>query len=439
MNRRIAQLWKFLTYDIWRITEDEVTRTTFSFLTVIKTIYLCINNFTKDRLPNKASALTYSTLLAIVPILAIVFAIARGFGFDHLMESQIMEGFGGNTETVQYILRFVNSYLAETKNGVFIGVGLVMLLWSVLVLINNMEVTFNNIWQVKKARSVYRKTTDYLSMLLLMPILIVVSGGLSIFVGTMVRNFEDYALLAPVGKFLISSIPYVLTWCMFTALYIFMPNTKVMFRHALISGILAGSAYQFFQYLYIGSQMWVSRYNAIYGSFAALPLFLLWVQISWTICLFGAQLTYACQNIGNFSFDKDTRNVSRRYRDFIAILITSRIVKRFCQNEQPYTASELSQQYQIPLRLVNHTLFKLQEIQLIHEVATDEKSEEIAYQPSMDVSKLSVGLLLNRLDCHGSEDFKMDTTQTYSHEWSALMQARKAYFEQADNVMLKDL
>ena len=138
MNRRIAQLWKFLTYDIWRITEDEVTRTTFSLLTVIKTIYLCINNFTKDRLPNKASALTYSTLLAIVPILAIVFAIARGFGFDHLMESQIMEGFGGNTETVQYILRFVNSYLAETKNGVFIGVGLVMLLWSVLVLINNM-------------------------------------------------------------------------------------------------------------------------------------------------------------------------------------------------------------------------------------------------------------------------------------------------------------
>lgn len=439
MNRRISQLWKFLTYDIWRITEDEVTRTTFSLLTVVKTIYLCINNFTKDRLPNKASALTYSTLLAIVPILAIVFAIARGFGFDHLMESQVMEGFGGNTETVQYILRFVNSYLAETKNGIFIGVGLVMLLWSVLMLINNMEATFNNIWQVKKARSVYRKTTDYLSMLLLMPILIVVSGGLSIFIGTMVKNFSDYALLAPLGKFLIRSIPYVLTWCMFTALYIFMPNTKVMFRHALISGILAGSAYQFFQYLYIGSQMWVSRYNAIYGSFAALPLFLLWVQVSWTICLFGAQLTYACQNIGNFSFDKDTRNISRRYRDFIAILITSRIVKRFCLNEPPYTASELSQQYQIPLRLVNHTLFKLQEIHLIHEVATDEKSEEIAYQPSMDVGQLSVGLLLNRLDCHGSEDFKIDTEQTYSHEWTVLMKARKAYFEQANDVLLKDL
>lgn len=439
MNKRIKQIWKFLTYDIWRITEDEVTRTTFSLLNIVKTIFLCIDIFIKERLANKASALTYSTLLAIVPILAIVFAIARGFGFEQLMESQVMQGFGGNTETVQYILKFVNSTIAETKNGIFIGIGLVMLFWSVLVLINNMEITFNQIWQVKKARSVYRKTTDYLSMLLLMPILIVLSSGLSIFIGTMVKNFEDYTLLAPLGKFLIRMIPFVLTWCMFTALYIFMPNTKVKFKHALISGILAGSAYQAFQYLYIGSQMSVSRYNAIYGSFAALPLFLLWVQISWTICLIGAQLTFASQNISNFSFDKDTRHISRRYRDFIAVLILSRIVKRFAQNETPYTAPELGEQYQIPIRLVHQTLYQLQEIHLIHEVATDEKSEEIGYQPSMDIHQLSVGLLLDRLDKHGSEDFKIDTNETFSHEWSTLLEARRAYYENAGNVLLKDL
>ena len=140
MNKRIAALWKFLTYDIWRITEDEVTRTTFSVYNIIKTIYLCINRFTKDRIVNKASALTYSTLLAIVPILAILFAIARGFGFDNLMESQIVNGFGGPTETTEVILQFVNSYLSQTKSGIFIGVGLIMLLWTVLNLINNMEI-----------------------------------------------------------------------------------------------------------------------------------------------------------------------------------------------------------------------------------------------------------------------------------------------------------
>lgn len=279
MNKRIAAFWKFLTYDIWRITEDEVTKTTFSVYTIIKTIYVCISRFTQDRIVNKASALTYSTLLAIVPILAILFAIARGFGLDNLLESQIISGFGGPTQATETILLFVDSYLSQAKSGVFIGVGIIMLLWSVLILINNMEVTFNRIWQVKKARTMYRKITDYFSMLLLMPLLLVVSGGLSIFMSTMLKNIEDFTLLAPIVKFLIRLIPFVLTWCMFTALYLFMPNTKVKFKHALISGILAGTAHQAFQFLYISSQVWVSRYNAIYGSFAALPLFLLWLQI----------------------------------------------------------------------------------------------------------------------------------------------------------------
>ena len=394
MNKRIAALWKFLTYDIWRITEDEVTRTTFSVYNIIKTIYLCINRFTKDRIVNKASALTYSTLLAIVPILAILFAIARGFGFDNLMESQIVNGFSGPTETTEVILQFVNSYLSQTKSGIFIGVGLIMLLWTVLNLINNMEITFNRIWQVKKARSMYRKITDYFSMLLLMPILLVVSGGLSIFMST---------------------------------------------KHALISGILAGTAHQAFHFLYISSQLWVSRYNAIYGSFAALPMFLLWLQVSWTICLFGAELTYAGQNIRNFSFDKDARNISRRYRDFISILIMSLIAKRFEQDAQPYTAEEISEECQIPIRLTHETLYELQEINLLHEVVTDEKSEDIAYQPSMDINKMNVALLLDKLDTHGSEDFKIDKENEFNNQWGALLKAREEYYKNASKVLLKDL
>ena len=338
MNKRITALWKFLTYDIWRITEDEVTKTTFSLYNIIKTIYLCINRFTKDRQVNKASALTYSTLLAIVPILAILFAIARGFGFDNLMESQVRMGFGGHNQTTEVILQFVNSYLSQTKSGIFIGVGLIMLLWTVINLISSIEITFNRIWEIKKARSMYRKITDYFSMFLLMPILIVISGGLSIFMSTSLKYIEDFVLLAPILKFLIRLIPFVLTWFMFTGLYIYMPNTKVRFKPALISGILAGTAHQAFQFLYISGQLWVSRYNAIYGSFAALPLFLLWLQISWTICLFGAELTYAGQNIRNFSFDKDTKNISRRFRDFVSILIMSLIAKRFEENIKPYTA-----------------------------------------------------------------------------------------------------
>lgn len=439
MNKRITAFWKFLTYDIWRITEDEVTKTTYSIYNIIKTIYLCINRFTKDRIVNKASALTYSTLLAIVPILAILFAIARGFGFDNLMEIQIVSGFGGPSETTEVIFQFVNSYLSQTKNGIFIGVGLIMLLWTVLNLINNLEITFNRIWQVKKARSMYRKITDYFSMLLLVPILLVVSGGLSIFMSTMLKNVEDFTLLAPIGKFLVRLIPFVLTWLMFTGLYAYMPNTKVKFKHALISGILAGTAHQAFQFLYISSQLWVSRYNAIYGSFAALPMFLLWLQISWTICLFGAELTYAGQNISNFSFDKDARNISRRYRDFISILIMSLVAKRFAKNEAPYTAEEISEECQIPIRLTQETLYELQEINLLHEVVTDEKSEEIAYQPSMDINQMNVALLLDRLDTRGSEDFKIDKEKEFHGHWQTLLNAREKYFHSVRTVLLKDL
>lgn len=439
MKNKLTKTRKFLTYDIWRITEDEVTKTKFSTYNIIKTIFLCINRFTKDRLVNKASALTYSTLLAIVPILAILFAIARGFGFSNLMESQIRKGFGGNIETSDTLLSFVDSYLSQTKSGIFIGVGLVMLLWTVINLVSNIEITFNRIWGIKKARSMYRKITDYFSMFLLMPILIVISGGLSIFMSTIVKQMVDFVLLAPILKFLIQLIPFVLTWFMFTGLYIFMPNTKVQFKHAFISGVLAGTAYQAFQFLYISSQLWVSRYNAIYGSFAALPMFLLWLQISWTICLFGAQLTYAGQNLKYFSFDKDTRNISRRYRDFISILIMSLIVKRFCKNETPYSAEQISEKHLIPIRLTKQILYQLQEIDLIHEVTTDQKSEVIAYQPSMDVNQLNVAIILDRLDTYGSENFKIDKDEEFNDEWKVLTDSREEYYKKAGKVLVKDL
>ncbi|MFA6813767.1 MAG: YihY/virulence factor BrkB family protein [Bacteroidaceae bacterium] len=440
MKKNITNIWRFITYDIWRITENEVTKTTFSIYTIIKTTLLCVNHFTTNRIGNKASALTYSTLLAIVPMMAILFAIARGFGFDNLMELQFRHGMGSNRETSGAIINFANSYLEHTKSSVFIGIGLILLLWTVLNLVSNIEITFNQIWQIKKSRSFYRKITDYFSMFLLLPVLIVLSGGLSIFMSTVLNKTGSFVLMAPIIKFLIRMIPFVLTWMMFTGLYIFMPNTKVKFKNALISGVIAGTAYQFFQYLYINGQIWVSNYNAIYGSFAALPLLLLWLQLSWTICLFGVELTYAGQNIRYFSFDKDTKNISRRYRDFIFLVVMSAIAKRFTQiDKKPYTASMISAEFQIPIRLTNQILYELQDINLIHEVVSDEKSEDIIYQPSMDVNKLNVAVLFDKLDTNGSENFKIDKEIKLNDEWTMLNKLRQDYYDKASKVLLKDL
>ncbi len=435
----LTKVWKFLTYDIWRISDDEVSKTRSSWYYIIKTLYITIQRFTEDRITTKASALTYSTLLAIVPILAILFAIARGFGFANLLEQQFKHGFGAPTEAMETILVFVDSYLSQTKSGIFIGVGLVVLLWTVLNLINNIELTFNSIWQIKKPRTIYRKITDYFSMFLILPFLIIVSSGITIFMSTVVKQIEDYVVLAPIFKFLIRLIPFVITWLIFTGVYIFMPNTKVKLKYALISGIIAGSAYQGFQYLYISGILWVTRYNAIYGSFAIIPLFLLWVHVSWTICLFGAQLTYAGQNIHNFSFESDTKNISRRYRDFMCIVVMSLIAKRFANNEPSYTAAEISRTHRIPIRLTNQILDQLQDINLIHEVYTDTKSNMLTYQPSIDINQLNVALLLDRLDTYGSEDFKVDKEKEFSGEWKALLKSREDYYQRASNILVKDL
>lgn len=437
MNQAKIKNWlQFLTVGIWRVTDEEATPLQHRIYACIKIVLLSIRQFTADRIPVRASALTYSTLLSIIPILALLFAIARGLDFDALMENQFRTSV--TQQQAELIITWVNSYLEHAQSGIFIGVGLIMLLWTVLILTDNIERSFNAIWQVKHPRTVFRKITDYFSMLLLLPLLIVISSGLTIFMTTYVKQMDNYLLLGPVLKFLVRMIPYTLTWGMFIGLFVFIPNTKVRLSHAILPGILAGSAFQAFQYFYINSQIWVSNYNAIYGSFAAIPMFLLWTQISWTICLLGAEMSYISQNLDAFSFDKETENISRRYHDFFCTIILAAICKRFEQIQVPYTAEELSREHRIPIRLTKRILYELQDMHLIYEAVSDEKGRDITYIPGVDINRLTVGMLLTKLDMNGSEDFKIDNA-LYPDSWKVLVKARKEFTEQNNRILLKDL
>ena len=266
-------------------------------------LYLTIRFFTEKRVMTQASALTYSTLLAIVPMLAVVFAIARGFGYNKYIEMWFREVLASQPQAADTIVSFVNSYLIHTKSGIFLGVGLIFMLYTVLMLVNNVEETFNQIWQVNNSRPILRSFANYLAMFFLFPIIIVISTGLSIFMETVADRMDDIVILEPIVHKLFSFFPFMLMSLLFIFLYVYMPNTKVRFSCAIIPGILAGIAMHLLQIAYIHSQIWVTGYNAIYGSFAALPLFMLWVQISWAICLFGAQLTYTNQNLNRIGFN----------------------------------------------------------------------------------------------------------------------------------------
>lgn len=430
----------FATYDIWRITENEVSGLKELYINIIKTIILAVRGFVSENLSTKASALTYSTLLSIVPLLAVLLGIAKGFGFQGAVRQELFTYFPGHELELGKAFEFVESYLAQAQGGVIIGVGLILLFYTVINLISSIEDTFNEIWQIQKSRPWQRKITDYLALFLILPVLMVASSGISIFLSTLQNSFlSDYLFFTPIVETSLHIAPYLITSLAFTGLYVSLPNTKVKFLNGLVAGFLAGCAFQFFQYIYISGQIWVSKYNAIYGSFAALPLLLLWLQLSWLICLFGAELSYASQNVQKFSFERDSKHISRRYKDFLTLLIASLIVKRFERGEKPYTADDLSNDYCIPIRLTTQILYLLKELGIIIEVHWEADDRVAYYQPAMDINKLSVGFLFDRLDRYGSENFKLDTTRLLNREWKALLKTREDLMRANGMILLKDL
>lgn len=431
---------RFVTYDIWRITENELSGIKRIYIYMAKTIILAVRGFKRENLSTRASALTYSTLLAIVPLLAVIVGIAGGFGFQETIRYGLYEYLPGHQEQLDKAFDFAENYLNMAQGGVFLGIGLVLLLYTVINLISTIEDTFNEIWQIPKSRPWHRKLTDYLALFIVLPLLMTLSSGISIFLSTVRTSFlNQYVFFTPIADFLLGFAPYFITSLFFTVLYILVPNTKVRFLNALVAGVITGCAFQIFQFLYISGQIWVSKYNAIYGSFAALPLLLLWLQISWLLCLFGAEIAYASQNVKKFSFERDSKNISRRYKDFLTILITTLIVKRFEKGDTPYTADELSDTYRIPIRLTTHILQRLTDMNILIDVNLYNDDRIAHYQPAIDINQITVGYLLRKIDEFGSENFKIDVSKTFKKEWTTLLKTREDLLKPNDNLLLKDL
>ena len=406
---------------------------------IYRKLYLTIRFFTEKRVMTQASALSYSTLLAIVPILAVVFAIARGFGYNKYIELWFRESLSTQPQVADIIVGFVNSYLVHTQSGIFLGVGLVFMLYSVLMLISNIEDTFNQIWQLSSTRPIIRSITNYLAICFLFPIIIVVSTGLSIFMETVADTMDGFRILGPAIRRMLSLAPCVLMSLMFIILYVYMPNTKVRFSSAIVPGILAGIAMQVLQLAYIHSQIWVTGYNAIYGSFAALPLFMLWVQISWTICLFGAELCYTNQNLDFYDYDANTGEISYRYRILLNSLLLSRICQRFANGQRPLSAFELSRDTTVPIRIVNDLLYDQIAAGLVIEITVDEKGETSRFMPAEDIHNLTLGTMIDRLESHGSWKINLDVSQLFTDKWGKALELRSNYLHDARQILLQDL
>ena len=425
--------------DIWQVQREDISPLRYLLYEVIKKVLLAVEYFTTKRMMDSAAALTYSTLLAIVPIMAVVFAIARGFGYNKYIETWFREALSSQPQVAETIIGFVNSYLVHTKSGIFLGIGLLFMLWTVIMLISNIEKAFNDIWQVSTPRSIFRTITDYMAMFLLAPIIIVVTSGISIMMATFANGIGETLIVGPTLRFFLRLSPYIIMSAVFIALYVFMPNTKVKIKSAIIPGILAGVAMQGLQLVYIHSQIWVTGYNAIYGSFAALPLFMLWVQISWTICLFGAELAYTNQNLEKFAFRASTDDLSHRYRLLLSAYLMTLICRRFEEGKKPYTALELKLETNIPIRITHDLLENLTRVHLLSEMTNDEKGTEAVYQPAESTARLSVGMMIDRLEAEGKWKLMPDLQLFKSDELMKAIRQRKDYLQKQRDILFKDI
>jgi len=435
---QIKRLYHFLTSEIWMITEQELTKSSRFSLRLLKKMILSARGVTKDNLFIKAAALSFYTILALVPILALVIAIGRGFGFQQAIVDALSKALSSQAEMIPYIIKFVERYLDRAQGGIFLGVGFAILLWSVLSAFRQIENNFNDIWNVKKSRSIVRQFTMYISLMMLVPILIALSSGFSIFINTQLESSGLSQFFSPLSRFLLKVAPYFIFSVLFTIMFLIIPNTKVHFKHALLAGVISGVAFQLFQWLYVSGQINLSNYNAVYGSFAAIPLLLLFLQIAWLIVLYGAELTFVSQNLQNYNFENETNTISRRYKDYLTLMIMKIIITRFEQGEKPIKEQELADEYNIPIRLAHKLLKVLVDTELVSETYT-ESNQEKSYQPALDIQQITIEMLFDRINKLGSENFKIKEDKGFDDMWEKLEDFRQNKTEDSHMRLIKDL
>jgi membrane protein len=377
-----------------------------------------------------------------VPVAAMAFGVAKGFGFEKMLESQLRAKLAGHEEIVDNVVQFSHSLLESTKGGLLAGIGVIVLFWAVIKVLGQIEESLNDIWGIKEQRPLGRKFGDYLSLMLICPVLIILSSSVTVFVTTQVTLIlEKITILgafSPIVFFLMKLLPYSILWGLFTFLYIFMPNTKVRFTSALLAGIITGTIFEVVQWAYITFQVGAAKYNAIYGSFAAFPLFLVWLQLSWLIVLYGAELSFAHQNVDTYEFEPDALQASRRLKTLLSLQIAQRVIRNFARGEAALTAGQVSRELEIPIRLVNEIIFELTQSNILSGTDTG-KDGERGFQPARDINALTISHVVDATELRGSN------TMPFSHtsEFAALSEAveifRRTIEKLPANKLLKDL
>jgi membrane protein len=407
LKQNTTRVARFLKTDVWRIRQKDLPGPRAFTIRLLRIVLLTFRGLSEDRCQLRASSLTFYSLLSIVPVVAMIFGIAKGFGFEENLQKILLDRLAGQQDVALRIIDFAHALLNNVKGGLVAGIGVIILFYTIIKILSHIENAFNDIWGVKTPRTLARKITDYLSMILICPVLFLLSSTATVIIASGVRFVIDKISLlgavSPLIFFLLNFLPYCVLWILFTFIYMFMPNNRVRFTSALLAGVIAGTAYHIFQGAYIYFQVNMSRYNAIYGSFAALPLFFIWLQLSWLIVLLGAEISFAHQNVDTYEFEQESLTVSHAFKRLLSLRIVHLLVETFSKGLPPRTADRIAHLLEIPVRLVHQILFELTGAGIVSEVCVG-ADRETAYQPGRDPELITIKTVMDAMDGHGSDD-----------------------------------
>ncbi len=433
---------KFINEDLWSMATTDLPYWKRIGLKLLKVMILATREFGTDKCQMHASALTFYTLLSIVPVFALLFGVAKGFGFQQRLEEQLLEQGAEQEALMRQIVQFAQNFLENSQGGVIAGVGIVVLFWIVIKLIGNIEASFNEIWKVEQGRPLARKFSDYLSIMLLSPILLILSSSITVYITATLNKLAETVALNEYGSTLLLTslkiIPYLIIWVLFSFVYVFIPNTSVKIKSGILAGIIAGTIYQIVQVFYFGVQVNVSSYSAIYGSFAALPLFLVWLQLSWLILLFGAEIAYVYQNFGKLASNIDEYNLSGVTKKTVALQIAHYVVQKYANAESPVTPPIIAEGLGLPLSLTASLSEKLIDADVLVE-ATPSNSENKTIIPACDPERITIAYVITALDGIGDQHPSLSQTGLYRKFAVTLNSFAATIRKSNDNRRLRDI
>ena len=419
----ISRITNFFKTGIWEIRLKDLSPLEAFFIKYLRIILLASRGFIRDDCQKTASVLTYYSLLNIVPVVAVAFAIAKGFGLEKLIEKQILQmadKANWQADVTNQIISFSHKLLEQAKGGLIAGIGVVLLFWTVISILGKIEESLNDIWEVGKSRTLIRKFSDYIAMMVFAPVLLIISSSATVLVASQVKVIVNkIALLGVFSKvifLLLNLLPYVSIWVLLTMLYLVMPNVRIPLRSAILGGITAGTITQIVQWIYIRFQIGAASYGAIYGSFAALPLLLAMLQMSWMIVLLGAEIAYANEHYETFGFHPDYSKMSVSSKKLLMLRIFHFLTKKFSLGEKPSSVTQIAHTLEIPVRLVRQFLQELSDVGLVVETAKGIKGE-VAFQPGRTIENITVKFALDEYEKYGITkipDYQSDEAEKIS-------------------------